>query len=130
MSEKNVEIVRSILADWARGDFSSVDWADPEIEYIQPLEKVGTRGVDALDRRWRDFLGAWKYFATKPERFIDVGDDRVLVLVSFEAHGRASDAPTTGFSGGQLFTLREGKVVRLALYSTHAEALEAAGLSE
>ena len=125
-----MEIVRSILADWARGDYSSVDWADSQIEYVQPLERIGTRGLDELEHRWRDFLSAWKQFATKPERFIDVGDDRVLVLVSFEGRGRASGAPTTGLSGGQLFTLREGKVVRLALYSTHAEALEAAGLSE
>jgi ketosteroid isomerase-like protein len=130
MSEENVEIVRSILANWAKGDYSSVDWADPHIEFIAPLENIETRGLDALGRRWREFLSAWEHFATEPERFIEVGDDRVLVLVRFQARGRASGAPTTGFSGGQLFTLREGKVVRLVLYSTPAEALEAAGLPE
>ena len=130
MSEENVEIVRSIVADWARGDYSSVDWADREIEFIDPLDKVETRGLDELRRRWREFLGAWEHFATKPERFIDVGDDRVLVLIRFQARGRTSGFQTTEFPGGQLFTLREGKVVRLVLYSTPAEALEAAGVSE
>jgi ketosteroid isomerase-like protein len=129
MSQENVEIVRSILANWERGDFSSVDWADPEIEFIGGDHAVETRGIDAVARRWGEFLAAWDQFATTPEKFIDAGDDRVLVLVSFEGRGRTSGAPNTTFSGGQLFTLGEGKVVRLALYSSRKEALEAAGLS-
>ena len=101
MSEENVEVVRSILAKARRARASM-----------------------------EEFLGAWDHFATEPERFIDVGDDRVLVLVRFQARGRASGTPTTAFSGGQLFTLRDGKVVRLVLFSNRTEALEAAGLSE
>jgi ketosteroid isomerase-like protein len=34
------------------------------------------------------------------------------------------------FSGASFFTLRDGKVVRLILFTDRAEALEAAGLSE
>ena len=68
MSQENVELVRSIYAAWERGDFSSAEWAHPEIEFViratgrQPGSWTGLAG---MAEGWRDFLSAWEEFRTR-----------------------------------------------------------------
>ena len=129
MSQENLEIVRSIYRAVERGDYSSSEWADPDIEFVAQYEERPLRGVVAMQRSWREFLSAWKDFKAKPEEIIDAGE-RVLVLEKVGGRGRGSGAPAEGSRSATLFTFREGRVVRLAQYTDRAEALRVAGLRE
>ena len=127
MSQENVEIVQSIVAPWTEGDFSSTDWADPEIEFGSIAERGEAHGVAAMAKRWRGWLTAFEHFSAHAEEYLEAGD-QVLVMTRFLGTGNGSDAPIGDFKGACLFTLREGKVVRLALFTDRRAALEAARL--
>ncbi len=58
----NLDLVRSIYADRERGDFSSVEWADPEIEYVTvdgPSPGAWT-GLVGMVEGFGDVLSAWE----------------------------------------------------------------------
>src|SRR3954470_2783312 len=99
MSQENVEIVHSIYSAWQRGDFSSADWAHPEIEYViadgpSPGRWTGLAGLGEGARSW---IGAWEEFTIEAEEFRELDSQRVLVLT--HAHGRGK---TSGLEVGQI----------------------------
>jgi len=131
MSRENVEIVERIYERWERGDFSIADWADPAIDYavVQGGEVDSAQGTEAMARSWRDWLAAFEEFKVEATEYIDRGDE-ILVFAKFRGRGKLSGVPVEEWPGASLFTLRDGKVVRLVLYSNRADALEALGLKE
>ena len=62
------------------------------------------------------------------EEITGVGD-RVFVTAHFRGRGKASGAEVEGCRF-EVYTLRDGKVLRFDEYADRPEALEAAGLSE
>ena len=60
----NLDLVRSIYADWERGDYSSNTWADPEIEFafVGGPAPGSWAGVAAMAEAMRDWLSAWEEF--------------------------------------------------------------------
>jgi ketosteroid isomerase-like protein len=133
VTSANLELVRSLYTAWGRGDWSSADWADPEIEFIgaDTLGRTTSKGLAGLAKSWREFLDAWEEWRVEPQEYVEIDDERVLVMIRVSGRGR-----TSGLEVGQmraeaanLFHLRRGKVTRLALYWDRQEALADAGLA-
>jgi ketosteroid isomerase-like protein len=131
---ENLDLVRSIYANWKRGDWSSVAWADPQIEYVM-VDEPGAevrRGVTAMAETWRGFLSAWEDYRVEPEEVRPLDHERILVLVRASGRGKTSGLDlgeaTRGRQGANVFHIRDGKVTRLAAYVDYKRALADLGL--
>jgi len=130
----NLDLVRSIYADWERGDFSSAEWAHPEIEYVVPDgPEPGTwTGIAETADALHDELRAWEDFRAWSEDYRELDAERVLVIGHLSGRGK-----TSGVEVGQmqtkvaaLFHIRDGKVTRLVTYWNRDRALADLGLKE
>jgi ketosteroid isomerase-like protein len=131
MSE-HLDLVRSILAAWGRGDYSAADWAHPEIEFDSPLgvEIARTRGVEEMAKAWRATMSAYDDLRTEADEFRELDRERVLVLYSLSGHSKLSglDVAPTGTKGALLFHVRDGRVTRLIVYVDRERGLADLGL--
>ena len=122
MSEENVEIVRRVYEGWSRGDFSESELFDPDVEFemVDWPHPAKSRGVDAMRETWLTTLAAWEDFRAKPDEVVDHGDN-ILVLNSISGRGRGSGADVSALTA-TLWTVQNGRVVRLALFWDTARA--------
>jgi ketosteroid isomerase-like protein len=131
MESDELRLVRSICAARERGDYSSADWADPEIEYVLADGPApGTfHGLDEMARGIRDFLSAWEGFRAVVEGYRELGDHRILVLLTLKGRGKTSglDLEETQTKGADLFHLRNGRVTRIVHYFDRHRVLDELG---
>jgi ketosteroid isomerase-like protein len=130
MSE-NLDLVRSIYAEWERGDFHAVSWADPQIELVRPSSVDGDalKGQDSSAAGWREWLSAWSGFKAEAYEYRVLDKERVLVFGRMSGRGRLSDV-VTDTATVIVFHVHDGKVTRLVLYSDRDRALADLGLAE
>jgi ketosteroid isomerase-like protein len=133
MTSANVALVRSIYTAWERGDFSSADWAHPEIEYViaDGPDPGSWTGLAGMAEAMRSILSAWEEFRSEPEEYRELDDERVLVLTRRSGRGKASglELGQMRAKGAQLFEVRGGKVTRFVTYWESARALADLGLA-
>jgi ketosteroid isomerase-like protein len=126
MSQKNVEIVRSIYAAWNRGDFSSVEWADPEIEYVivDGPEPGSWSGRAAMAETMRSILNTWENARIEADEYIELEDERVLVLNHLSGRGKTSglDVGRMKRNGAAILQIRDGRVTRYVSYNDRDRA--------
>jgi ketosteroid isomerase-like protein len=127
MAEENVELVRRIYDLWSREE-SARDLISEDVEYVNPSYAVepGTRRGRKSFTVVRD---TYEDFNVRVERFIDAGNEDVVVLARYTASGRGSGVPLEG-EHAYVWTVRDGQAVRFCWFQSHSEALDAAGLSE
>ena len=141
MSRENVEIARRVsevfVAAVQHGDPGAVfdtDALADDAEWV-------TFGFPASEE-WHvvrgreefvEWFGTWtedfQDWSMRIERVVDAGGDRVVVLTHQSATGKASGVPVE-LDSGTVWELKDGRMIRGIVYGSHAEALEAAGLSE
>jgi ketosteroid isomerase-like protein len=128
---ENLDLVRSIYADWERGDFSRNEWADPEIDFgfVAGPDPGSWTGVAGMSARWREWVNAWRDFRAVPEEYLELDGERVLVLVQNRGRGRTSGYELVQESVANLFELRSGRVTRLVVYFDRQRAFADLDLS-
>jgi ketosteroid isomerase-like protein len=124
VSRANVEVVRQFLL---LDVDEALEYADPDIVW-NPTEESASQGLDAVRASFVRWKSEWDDYEVHPEAFEPVGD-RVLATVYLRARGRASGIEVdTRFY--DVYTVRDGKIVRMDQFTRRSEALEAAGLPE
>jgi ketosteroid isomerase-like protein len=134
MSEENVEVVRDLFAATNERDFpralshyaEDVELIAAADSFLEPGTFNGRRAVGQWFGNWLAAFEPGYHFNIEETR--DLGDV-VFLYATCYGRGRTSGVEVhsqTGF----LYSLRGGKIARVELYPSRAEALNAAGLSE
>ena len=137
MSSANLDLVRSIYADWERGDFSSAACAHPEIELViaDGPSPGNWTGRARMAEGWRDFFSAWEDWRVDVDEYRDLDGGRVLVLEDRSARAKISGlrigkmVGETRSTGASLFHVRDGKVTRFVTYFDRENAFADLGLA-
>ena len=131
MSQATVELVRTVFAGWARGDFrSGSDLLDADFEWKMRPDAVepGSRRGASVGSALRQVFEVWEDYRIEAEEYIDVGDRIVVVGRAYgTARGSGLELDQNLFF---LWTARNGKLGSVEMLRNRAEALAAVGLSE
>jgi ketosteroid isomerase-like protein len=131
MSSENVEQVRAGFERFvATRDF------DPDViapDFVWDMSTFGGwpeqqeyEGIEGARKFMRDWIENWEDWELEVEALHDAGDKVVAVM---RQRGRSkATGVEVDMSFAQTFTIRDGKQVRMEMYSDPAAALKAAGL--
>ena len=132
MSEENVEIVRGVYAAAARNDLDAASaYIHPEVEFHTYAESPAAgvyRGREAVRKYNEDLFAQFESVRFELEEVLDAGE-RVVVVSTQHAVPKGGRQEMS-VRVTEVWTIRDGLLAERHSYSTHDEALEAAGLRE
>ena len=128
----NVEVVRRLYEAWNGPDpvEGVIPLLDPAFEWVNPSYAVdgGTRhGHDGWREATRSMEAVFESYRHELGEMRDAGD-KVLCFATFVARARAGGLEYEKLEP-QVWTLRDGKVVRLEWFHDQDDALRAAGMT-
>ena len=133
MSQENVEIVRGVYEEWAKGNFrTGGDLWDRRVVFVPIAELPDASeyfGLEGVTTFMRAFLQPWTNFTITAEELIEAGDS-VVVVAHNRGEGRGSGLDAGTERQFHVWTFRGHAVIRFEAFRDRAEALEAVGLSE
>jgi uncharacterized protein len=126
MSAENVEIVRRGWEAYMRRDWTgAMHYFAENAEWHPYLGQIGggvKRGREEIERMLRD-IDVDLDLAVEADEFMDLGDD---VLVPVGAHGTGKESgASVDARWCQVWSLRDGRVVKVAAYPDREAALQA-----
>jgi ketosteroid isomerase-like protein len=134
----NLDLVRSIYAQWKHGDFSLVDREslcrdtfEPDFEWHtrDDLPDAGVRrGYEGSVRLRDEWVETFDDMHVDLDELIDAGDQVIAVTRlcgCLRGTGHELDVQET-----QVWKMRDGRATEVRAYLTRSEALKAAGLEE
>jgi ketosteroid isomerase-like protein len=123
MAQENVELVRSIYGAWAEGRSARAFIAE-DVEYVNPHDAIES-GVRRGRKSFARIREAYDDVRVVPERYVEAGDEDVVVIARLEVGTRGLNTETTQ---GYVWTVRDGQAVRFRWFNDPAEAFAAVGL--
>ena len=131
MSQETVELVRTVLGGWARGDFragSDLFAADFEWKQSPDSAEPGSHRGASIGTALRQLFDVWENYRIEAEEYIDAGDRIVVVgRARGSARGSGLELDQSVFF---LWTARNGKLASIETFRDRGEALEAVGLQD
>jgi ketosteroid isomerase-like protein len=132
MSKENVEIVKATFEAWNADDMDAYrDLLDPDVTMTMPPnfpERGPFLGREAVLGQYLSMREAFDFDRAEPTSDFSHAADRVVARMRWltAGHGPRDVVPQVSC----IYTVRHGKLTGFEFFWDHAEALEAAGLSE
>ena len=132
MSQQNVELFHRGIGAFLRLDIEPLlEISDPEIEWYpfsaQVEGDVAYHGHQGVRRWWANLNATFEEFEASIDQVRDEGD---IVMALGRLRARFRSGITLDTEVGWVVRFRDGLAVWGRAYQSHAEALQAAGLSE
>ena len=91
MSEENVERLRGVYSEWAKGDFRAGGELFARDVVFEPMSdgREAYRGRGAVESQMREFLAQWSEFRVEAQDFVEVGE---AVLVTERQYGKGKSS--------------------------------------